>query len=234
MSIDEISMRKGKGSLVTVVSDIEEGNLIEMIDSHRQPDIIEALIKQPFDVREQVEEVSIDMWGGFPKVREQVFPNAKIVIDRFHVMKAVNKDLNKLRRAVGITDRGSKYLLLSNRSNLNVEQIQRLAVTLKKSECLRIAYEMKEEFREIYETNMTVKIAQEKFKTWLNYASLFFKESASTIVNHFEGICNYFLNRTTSGVMEGINNRIKLIMRQGYGFSNFDNFRDRVLACFSN
>jgi len=39
-----------------------------MIDSHRQPDIIEALIKQPFEVREQVEEVSIDMWGGFPKV----------------------------------------------------------------------------------------------------------------------------------------------------------------------
>jgi transposase len=51
VSIDEISMRKGKGSLVTVVSDIEGGNLIEMIDSHRQQDIIEALIKQPFEVR---------------------------------------------------------------------------------------------------------------------------------------------------------------------------------------
>jgi transposase len=174
------------------------------------------------------------MWGEFPKVIEQVFQNAQVVIDRFHVMKAVNQDLNKLRRAIGITDRGSKYLLLSNRSHLNLEQIHRLEVTLKKSECLRIAYEMKEKFREIYETHMTVKMAQEKFKTWLNYASLFFKESASTIVNHFEGICNYFLNRTTSGVMSGINNRIKLIMRQGYGFSNFDNFRDRVLACFSN
>jgi transposase len=81
---------------------------------------------------------------------------------------------------------------------------------------------------------MTVTIAQTEFKDWLNYAQIFFQESASTIVNHFEGICNYFLNRTTSGVMERINNRIKLIMRQGYGFSNFDNFRDRVLACFSN
>jgi transposase len=93
---------------------------------------------------------------------------------------------------------------------------------------------MKEEFREIYETNMTVKMAQKKFKNWLNYASLFFQESASTIVNHFEGICNYFLNRITSGVMSGINNRIKLIMRQGYGFSNWENLRARVLACFSN
>ena len=227
-------MRKGKGSFVTVVSDIEGGNLIEMIDSHRQQDIVEVLRRQPLKVREQVEEVSVDMWGGFPKVIKQVFPNAQLVIDRFHVMKAVNKDLNKLRRGRGITDRGSKYLLLSNRINLEQAQIEKLEVILKKSECLRIAYEMKEEFREIYETNMTVTIAQTEFKDWVNYAQIFFQESASTIVNHFEGICNYFLNRTTSGVMEGINNRIKLIMRQGYGFSNFDNFRDRVLACFSN
>jgi transposase len=227
-------MRKGKGSFVTVVSDIEGGNLIEMIDSHRQQDIVEVLMRQPLKVREQVEEVSVDMWGGFPKVIKQVFPNAQLVIDRFHVMKAVNKDLNKLRRGIGITDRGSKYLLLSNRINLEQAQIEKLEIILKKSECLRIAYEMKEEFREIYETNMTVTIAQTEFKDWLNYAQIFFQESASTIVNHFEGICNYFLNRTTSGVMEGINNRIKLIMRQGYGFSNFDNFRDRVLACFSN
>ena len=232
MSIDEISMRKGKGSLVTVVSDIDGGNLIEMIDSHRQDDIIETLIEQPFEVREQVEEVSIDMWRGFPKVIEQVFPNAKIVIDRFHVMKAVNKDLNKLRRAVGIRDRGSKYLLLSNRSNLNVEQIQRLAVTLKKSECLTIAYEMKEEFREIYETHMTVKIAQVKFKDWLNHAQIFFKESTLTIVNHLEVICNYFVNRTTSGVMEGINNRITLIVRRGYGFSNARQFSRARISLF--
>ena len=73
-------------------------------------------------------------------------------------MKAVNKDLNKLRRAVEITDWGSKYLLLTIWSNLNPGQIQRLAVTLKKSECLRIAYKMKEEFREIYETNKLLRI----------------------------------------------------------------------------
>jgi len=81
-----------------------------MIDSHRQQDIVEVLMRQPLKVREQVEEVSVDMWGGFPKIREQVFPNAQLVIDRFHVMKAVNKDLNKLRRGIGSTDRGSKYL----------------------------------------------------------------------------------------------------------------------------
>ncbi|MEJ6485841.1 transposase, partial [Nostoc punctiforme UO1] len=109
--LDEISMRKGQGNFVTVVADISEGNLIEMIDSHRSEEIIEVLMKQAIEVREQVEEVSIDMWGGFHKVIKKVFPNAEIIIDRFHVMKVVNKDLNKLRRAAGITDRQSKYLL---------------------------------------------------------------------------------------------------------------------------
>ena len=109
----------------------------------------------------------------------------------------------------------------------------RLAVTLKKSESLRIAYEMKEEFREIYETHMTVKIAQVKFKDWLNHAQIFFKESTLKIVNHLEGICNYFVNPTTSGVMEGSHNRIKLIMRQGYGFSNARQFsRARISLLF--
>jgi len=98
--------------------------LIEMIDSHSQQDIIEVLIRQPLEVREQVEKVSVDMWGGFPKIIEQVFPNAQVVIDHFHVMKAVNKDLNKLRRAIRITDRGSKYLLLSNPINLDYKQIK--------------------------------------------------------------------------------------------------------------
>src|SRR4028118_328337 len=89
VSIDEISMRKGQGSLVTVVSDLEGGKLIEMIDSHRQQDIVEVLRQQPFEVREQVEEVSVDMWGGFPKVIEEVFPKARLVIDRFKMGRVV-------------------------------------------------------------------------------------------------------------------------------------------------
>jgi len=112
-------MRRGQGNFVTVVSDICEDNLIEMIDSHCSEEIIEVLMKPPIEVRKQVEEVSVDMWGRFPKVIKKVFPNAQVVIAPFHVIKVVNKDLNKLRRAAGITDRQSKYLLLSNRVNLN-------------------------------------------------------------------------------------------------------------------
>jgi transposase len=61
-----------------------------------------------------------------------------------------------------------------------------------------------------------------------------YSEVIGTIRNHLDGISNYFRNRTTSGAMEGINNRIKLIKRQAYGFVNFNNFRERLLACFSD
>jgi transposase len=227
-------MRKGHQDFVTVVSDVEKGVLIEVIDSHKQGEIIEVLMKQPLELRQAVKEVSVDMWGGFPKVAQKVFPNAVLVIDRFHVMKAVNQDLNRLRKKLGITDRGSKFLLLRNGVDLAPDQIVKLAAVLDKSASLRIAYELKEEFRQIYETNHTVKSGRYQFDKWLRLADLFFHEATSTIRNHLDGICNYFISRTTSGVMEGINNRIKLIKRQGYGFSNFDNFRSRLLACFSH
>lgn len=69
---------------------------MEVIAGHVQNKVIEALLEQPFYLREQVEEVSVDMWGDFPKVIERVFPNAQIVFDRSHVMKPVNDELNKV------------------------------------------------------------------------------------------------------------------------------------------
>ena len=219
---------------MTVIGDIEAGKLIEVIDTHQQEEIISALEQQPLEVREKIEEVSVDMWGGFPKVVEQVFPNAVVVIDRFHVMKAVNTELNKIRRQAGILDRGSKFILLKNGKDLTPKETEKLASLLQRSKRLEEAYLWKEEFRFIYEQSLTVEEGKRQIKKWLDKAQAVYCEAITTIRNHLDGIGNYFRNRTTSGVMEGINNRIKLIKRQAYGFVNFENFRERLLACFSN
>jgi transposase len=104
-------MRKGHQDFVTVVSDIERGQLIEVIDSHEQQGIMEVLIQQPIEVREQVSEVSVDMWGGFPKVIQEIFTNAIVVYDRFHVMKYVNEELNKIRIQSKIKGKGSRFIV---------------------------------------------------------------------------------------------------------------------------
>jgi len=231
LSIDEVSKRKGAKEFVTVVSDVERACLLEVIDSHKQQDIIECLKQQPIEVREKVMEVSVDMWAGFPKVIEEAFPNAAVVIDRFHVMKLVNDRLNKIRRAVGVTAKGSKYLLLKNYQGLSETQQEQLEQILSQSACLRLAYEMKEEFRDIYETSKTVLSGLRRMKKWLVHAQVFYGKTTQTIREHLLGICNYFISGTTSGVMEGINNKIKLIMRLGYGFTNFQNLRSRLLGC---
>jgi transposase len=174
------------------------------------------------------------MWGGFPKVVQEVFPNAQLVFDRFHVMKPVNEELNKIRKQTRMTVKGSKFILLKNGVDLTETEQIKLTSILTHSQRLKLAYELKEEFRSIFETCHTVESGKTQLLLWLKKARTVYCGVLTTIRHHLEGICNYFLSRTTSGVMEGINNKLKLIKRQAYGFVNFDNFRARLLACFSH
>ncbi len=248
ISLDEFSKEKGKRKLVTVVSNIETASLLEVIDSHKSDEIIEVLKAQPTQMRENVKEVSVDMWGGFQKVIKEVFPNALIVMDRFHVVKLVNKALNKIRLLLDLKGLKNRYLLLKNGADLTGSERQDLQQLLNNSACLGIAYELKEQLRDIYETSTTVKMGYRRLKKrcdpgrvsrprerapreWLVIARIIFGQTAQTLEKHIQAICHYFVNRTTSGVMEGINNKIKLIIRQSYGFKSFNLLREKLLAC---
>ena len=71
-----------------------------------------------------------------------------------------------------------------------------------------------------------------KLLDWMEKAKDTYKDSVGTICRWFGEVSNYFENRTTNGVVEGINNKLKLIKRSGYGFRNFDNFKLRSLICW--
>lgn len=226
-------MRKGHHQYVTVISDLDNHCLLEVIDSHKAEEIILALKSLwTEEERLRVEEVSIDMWAGFSKVIREVFPNAHIVYDRFHVMQKVIKELDRIRRQSRITEKGAKRLILKNGKDLNEEEQTRLNSYLKQNRRLRKAYELKEELRNIFESAIAVEEGKCQIVRWLNKGRQIYSDTSKTIRNHLEGICQYFANRVTSGIMEGINNRIKVIKRQGYGFTNIANFRARLLAAF--
>ena len=99
---------------------------------------------------------------------------------------------------------------------------------------MKAAYEHKEEFRQIYETSKTVLEGKKRFEEWLQKAQKIYGKVIQTISDHLPTICNYFISHSSSGAMEGINNKIKLIKRQGYGFRNFKNFRLRLLSAFAS
>ena len=147
-----------------MVIDIDKSSLLEVINSHKSHEIIEALKSQPQATRENVKEVSVDMWGGFQKVIKEVFPNALIVIDRFHVMKLVNKSLNKIRLLLELKGLKNRCLLMKNGEDLTQEEKGELQELLNYSPILSIAYELKEELRSIYESSSTVKMGRRKLK----------------------------------------------------------------------
>jgi transposase len=102
ISLDEIAMRKGHKNYKVVICDLDRHNLIEVIDGRSQDCLISRLSGLPIQVKEGVTEVSVDMWHGFPKVIEEIFPNAQIVTDRVHVMKPLIEELKKIAKSSGV------------------------------------------------------------------------------------------------------------------------------------
>lgn len=90
-------------------------------------------------------------------------------------------------------------------------------------------HELKEKIRIIFNETKDWLTGLFQLGMWLSTAKKYFPVSQKTIYEKLDEVIAYFDNGTTSGVVEGINNKLKLIKRSGYGFRNFDNFRIRCL-----
>jgi transposase len=121
---------------------------------------------------------------------------------------------------MGVHEKGLPHLLWKNKEDLKHEQKQQLEVIRKEHSCLGIAWEMKEEIRQTYQSCRTFRGAERKLEKWIRIGGILYQSSASMIQKHLPGICNYFENHTTDGLIEGMNTKIKLIKRMSYGFTN--------------
>lgn len=248
LGIDEIALRKGQKDFVVVLVDLDRHQLIGMAESRKQEDILKVLSGWGSEVLEQIVEVSIDLSGNYKGLVHKILPNADIVADRFHVMKLVNQELNAVRNSVIKANeenekeaermqvlaalKQSKYALLKPEDQLTEKQKSKLELVKKVSPLLADMHEQKEEFRDIFETAVDWGDGMLKLLDWLAQSQENFRKSVGTIGRWFGEVIAYFENRTTSGVVEGINNKLKLIKRSGYGFKNFENFRLRCLICW--
>lgn len=248
LGIDEIALKKGQGDYVTILVDLDKKELIDLVKSRQHRDIKEVLKGWDSEVLGQIEEVSIDMSGNYRSLVEKMLPNAEIVADRFHVAKLLGDELNRARnqekRALNkIEDKAeqaklaavlsnSKYPLLKPEQNLTEQQKLKLDEIKEALPRLAKMHQQKEAFRDIFETVKTGTEGMIKIAAWMKKSQEIFKDSVGTIGRWFGEITNYFESRTTSGAVEGINNKLKLIKRSGYGFRNFTNFRLRCLICW--
>lgn len=93
-------------------------------------------------------------------------------------------------------------------------------------------HQQKETFRAIFQTAENWSDGTLRLLDWLAENQASFQQSVGTICRWLGEVVGYFENRTTSGAVEGINNKLKLIKRSGYGFINFANFQLRCLICW--
>lgn len=119
--------------------------------------------------------------------------------------------------------------MLKNEKDLTEKQKDKLEEVKKVDDTLATMHQFKEEFRDIFEQSDNWVEGLLSLADWLKDAQEYFPESSGTIRRWLGEIIAYFDNRTTQGVVEGINNKLKLIKRRGYGFRNFDNFSLRCL-----
>jgi transposase len=194
--------------------------------------------------RARIKAVAIDMSPAYIDAVTTNLPNAAIVFDHFHVVKLLNEKLSDLRRELyrEATDKlqkevlkGTRWLLLKNPGNLDDErgEAQRLAEALRINQPLATAYYLKEDLREIWNQG-TEAAAKKLLNAWIGKAEAsgisILKKFARTLEIHRRGILAYYQHRISTGPLEGMNNKIKTMKRQAYGFRDLPFFKLRIMA----
>jgi transposase len=244
LGIDEISLVKGQGKFIVVLVDLDSHKLLGLVAKRTQEEIKKVLLKFGEKVLAQIKEVSIDMTGNYKSLVKKLCPNAEVTIDRFHVMKMVQNELNQARvnqkqtaQSLNLPQRislfrslkGSKYILLKSEKKLSNQQKEKLKKVKEASPLVEIMHSLKEEFSDIFEKSSNLGEGTLKLIDWLKKAEPYYKKSVKTIKRWFGEIVGYFEEHTTSAVVEGINNKLKVLKRSGFGFRNFNNFEIRAL-----
>jgi transposase len=238
LGIDEISLRKGKQDFVLILINLDTADVVDVLERRTMVKLHARLEQLTEQERSQIVEVAIDMWEPYSAVCEELLPNADITVDRFHVAKAVNDELNKLKnqekKQYPEIIKGAHYPLLKNQEDLTDAQKEKLSYVYETCPTLKMAHRLKECLRRIFEYRSTKEKAIRRLQKWSRIAEKehLFPKFRKTLFCWMDKIANYFQCRTTSGLVEGINNKIKLIKRRAFGFRNFHSFRLRVMAAF--
>ena len=118
---------------------------------------------------------------------------------------------------------------MKSENQLSQSQIERLQKVKLASSLVAIMHSLKEEFHQLFEKNHKLGQGIIELIDWLKKAKPYYKKSVKTIERWLAEVAGYFEQRTTNGIVEGINNKLKLLKRCGFGFRNFINFKMRAL-----
>ena len=229
IGVDELSYRK-QHHYITLVTDHEKRQIVWGKEGKNAETLMAFFDELGAERCKEILVVTMDMSGAFIKAVRDRLPHAQIVFDRFHVQKLVSDALDQTRRDEWQLLRGTpraaslkklRWALLKSPWNLRPSESSKLTSLEKLNEPLYRAYLMKESFAEILDRQQ-IHVVEKKLEEWIEWAESSnlprFVKVAQTIKHHLKDIVAYVRWKLSNGLIEGLNNKARLLTRRAYGF----------------
>lgn len=247
IGIDEISLKKGHKDFVTVVTARTGGRIIilAVLNGRKKSTVKAFLTSIPKRLKKTVLAVCSDLYEGYINAAKEVFgTNVIVVVDRFHIAKLYRNGLDELRKKemkhlkkeLSKEEykklKGAMWILRKDIEELTGEDLDVLKWLFKYAPILELAYKLRNELTDIFEGDHSKSEAKRKINRWkervIKSGLSCFNSFLSILDNWLDDIANYFINRQTSGFVEGLNNKIKVIKRRCYGIFNVKHLFQRI------
>ena len=246
IGLDEISLKKGHKDFVTIVTARigEKISILGVLKDRKKATVKRFLSSIPKRLRNKIKAICSDMYEGFINAAKEVFGNKVVVVDRFHVAKLYRKGLDALRKkemkrlkkelseAEYKKLKGAMWILRKDKDELTDEELEVLECLFNHSPTLELAYKFCNELTDIFNKDISKSKAKRKISSWKKRVKKSglscFNSFLSTLDKWMDEITNYFLDRQTSGFVEGFNNKIKVIKRRCYGILNVNHLFQRI------
>jgi transposase len=247
LGIDEIALLKGHRDFVAVISALSESGelyVLAVLPDRLKATVLAWLESIPQAIREQIRSVCTDIWEGYITAVAEVLPDATIVLDRFHVARHYRNAVDELRKqeirrlqkelpkAAQDDLKHTLWPFRKRPSDLDEEEQARLDGLLVHSPPLQQAYKLREQLTTIFDTARSKKDGLRRIGFWrqrVEKSGLRCFDGFLKLLGTWQDlIANYFINRQSSGFVEGLNNKLKVLKRRCYGLRNVVRFFQRL------
>ena len=241
------SVKAASGAMSFIFCNAENGAIIDIVEDSRLYKLVNYFLRYTKKARCSVKRIVIDMYSPYISLIKKVFPKAKIVIDKFHIVQLFHRSLNKTRIQVMNANKEhynkfKKYwkLLLKKDSKVNVHDYyyrRNFKAPMRELDIINFLLDQDHVLKASYKLyqNVLHSINHKNFNTLttaINDAanvSDHMKTSIKTTKKYLLYIKNTFNCLFNNGVIEGINNKTKVIKRIAFGYRSFLHFRNRIL-----
>lgn len=242
ISIDEFKGNAGPGKYQCILVNPKQKTILDILPDRSTNHLSSYFREIPRDERHRVKYFLCDMYQPYVDLAHAYFPNAAVVIDKYHFIRqvtwAIENVRKRLQKSMPVKLRKyykrSRKLILTRYHKLKDETKKSCDLMLEYNNDLRLAHRLKEQFYEICQDTKYGR-QREDFYSWIKLAESSnipeFEKCAKTYRHWSKEILNAFKYGLTNGPTEGFNNKIKVLKRVSYGVRNFDRFRTRILHC---